>query len=263
MPEIQTKPDFNAWLERWDAQQTGYLPDREARFEAMLGVLEAMIQEGLLEESFVALDLCCGPGAITKRLLARFPRARSVGVDFDPVTLAIAKGALGEMNGRAKWLDADITQPGWLEATGEHRFDVVLSTTALHWLRPGVLAQLYRDLGRIVREGGAVMNGDNMDFDPHMPTFNRLAKRIDESHQARAWANGVQDWETWWQAITLEPEFAALLIERERRFPKSAATHDMTSFSFQVAALRDAGFREVGAIWQGISPDNRVLLAIR
>ncbi|NJK44808.1 MAG: class I SAM-dependent methyltransferase [Pleurocapsa sp. SU_196_0] len=229
----------------------------------MLGVLAALLDETLLRPDFVALDLCCGPGAITRRLLDRFPEARTVGVDFDPVTLAIAQGAIGSANERARWVDADVTQANWLEATGEQEFDVVLSTTALHWLTPGDLAALYRRLGRVIPVGGAFLNGDNMDFDPHMPTFARIAKRIDDGEQTRAWASGVEDWTVWWDAVELEPFFASLVRERHRRFPPSEAPHETASFSFHVAALRDAGFREVGAIWQGISPDNRVILAIR
>jgi len=43
--------NWEAWIRRWDRQQSGYLPDREQRFTAMLNVLEA-----LLPEHFVALD---------------------------------------------------------------------------------------------------------------------------------------------------------------------------------------------------------------
>jgi hypothetical protein len=39
----------------------------------------------LLPEEFAALDLACGPGAISQRLLARFAKARGVAVDLDPV----------------------------------------------------------------------------------------------------------------------------------------------------------------------------------
>jgi hypothetical protein len=45
------------WLERWDAQQAGHLPLREARFHAMLDILET-----LLPEAFgfrVTWDSCC------------------------------------------------------------------------------------------------------------------------------------------------------------------------------------------------------------
>src|SRR5206468_2655808 len=82
--------DWHNWLHRWEAQQTGYLPNREARFDAMLDVLEA-----LLPPDFVALDLCCGPGSISQRLLQRFPQARTVAVDLDPLLLAIGKAVLG------------------------------------------------------------------------------------------------------------------------------------------------------------------------
>ena len=60
--------DWQDWLRRYDQQQSTYLPDREERFTVMLDVLET-----LLPEQFVALDLACGPGSISQRLLARFP----------------------------------------------------------------------------------------------------------------------------------------------------------------------------------------------
>jgi len=33
--------DWNAWQQRWDAQQQAYLPDREERFTAVLDAVEA------------------------------------------------------------------------------------------------------------------------------------------------------------------------------------------------------------------------------
>ena len=79
--------DWHQWLQPWDAQQTAYLPDREGRFRAMLDVLHI-----LLPEEFTALDLACGPGAISQRLLARFPKAQSIAVDLDPVLLTMPYG---------------------------------------------------------------------------------------------------------------------------------------------------------------------------
>jgi hypothetical protein len=56
----QDHVDWPDWLRRWDAQQEGYVPEREARFTAMFDALAA-----LLPASFVALDLACGPGSIS------------------------------------------------------------------------------------------------------------------------------------------------------------------------------------------------------
>ena len=98
--------DWPAWLRRWDAQQAGYVADREARFTAILDILDQ-----LLPASFIAIDLGCGPGSISQRLLARFPAAHAIAVDTDPVMLALGQGALGTVDGRLRWVDADLARP--------------------------------------------------------------------------------------------------------------------------------------------------------
>jgi trans-aconitate methyltransferase len=134
--------DWVDWLRRWDIQQTAYLPDREGRFTAMLDVLEI-----LLPAEFVALDLACGPGAISQRLLSRFPRARCVALDLDPVLLTMGQAVLSNMGGRLRWVDADLMTPEWVSKLGESQLDTVLTTTALHWLAPEYLTRVYRELG--------------------------------------------------------------------------------------------------------------------
>jgi SAM-dependent methyltransferase len=252
--------DWADWLRRWDAQQTAYLPEREARFTAMLDVLAA-----LLPDEFVALDLACGPGAISQRLLARFPRARCVAVDLDPVLLTMGEATLGDADGRLRWVTADLTDPSWTEALGEPAFDAVLSTTALHWLRVEPLVRLYRDLGRIVRPDGVVLNGDHLAFAPDQPTLRLLAEAAADRQRAAAFDQaGAESWEAWWEALANEPGAADLLAERARRFTGNTR-HDggepAPIFDVHAAALRDAGFREVGVVWQRL--DDRVLLGVR
>lgn len=110
--DVWQQIDWPDWLQRWDAQQQGYVPEREARFTAMLDVLAV-----LLPDSFLALDLACGPGSISQRLLARFPAARAVAVDMDPVMLALGRGARGTVDGRLRW-----SRPTWSRPTGGRRW---------------------------------------------------------------------------------------------------------------------------------------------
>ena len=249
--------DWPGWLQRWDAQQEGYVPEREARFTAMLDALAE------LPASFLALDLGCGPGSISQRLLARFPDARAIAVDVDPVLVAIGRGALGTVDGRLRWIEADLASPDWLEALGETRPDAVLSTTALHWVEPEPLTRLYRDLGRLLRPGGLFLNGDNLAFGPDLPTLAGMGRRaLDGQWTDAAFAErGIETAEQWWEALALDPAFAPLLTERTRRFAGKRRQQSPPGFDFHVAALRDAGFREVGTIWQVLT--NRVLLAVR
>jgi SAM-dependent methyltransferase len=250
--------DWQSWLRRWDTQQAGYIPDREQRFTVMFDALAV-----LLPESFVALDLACGPGSISQRLLNRFPGARAVAVDIDPVLVAVGRGALGTLDGRLRWVETDLASPDWVAALGEEQVDAVLSTTALHWLTAEQLVGLYRDLGRLVRPGGVFLNGDNMAFGPELPALRRLGQHAEDdlwSDTAFA-ARGIETWQEWWDALAQEPSLAPLLAERERRFASKPRQESPPIFDVHVVALRDAGFREVGTIWQVMT--NRVLMAVR
>ena len=253
-PEV----DWSDWLRRWDAQQEGYVPEREARFTAMFDALA-----DLLPASFVVLDLACGPGSISQRLLHRFPAARAIAVDIDPVLVAIGRGALGFVDGRLRWVEADLESPDWLSALGEARIDAVLSATALHWLQPEPLARLYRDLGRLLPPGGLFLNADHMAFGSALPTLDRLSQGVldEEWADAAFAARGIETAEQWWESLASEPAFASLLAERTERFAGKQRQESPPGFEEHVSALRDAGFREVGTIWQVLA--NRVLLAVR
>jgi SAM-dependent methyltransferase len=262
---LSAQVDWAAWLRRWDAQQTFYLPMREERFEVMFDALEATVGSET-NGAFVALDLACGPGSISQRLLARFPTAHAFAVDLDPLLLAIGQGALGTSDGRITWLDDDLNDPAWADRLAERlagrQLDAVLSSTALHWITPGALARVYRALGQLMRPGGVFLNADHMQFGPQRPTIRALTAEIKTRRRtALRAATAVEDWEQWWQAIRAEPRLAELLAERERRMAWRDGKWTNAGLDFQIGALVDAGFREVDVIWQWL--DNRVLMAVR
>lgn len=262
---VSAQIDWIGWLRRWDAQQSFYLTTREQRFSVMLDAIAAIVGAES-DRAFLALDLACGPGSISQRLLARFPGAHGFALDLDPVLLAIGRGALGSCEGRLTWLDDDLNDPAWAERLAQHlegrQLDAVLSSTALHWLAPGSLARVYRELGQLVRPGGVFLNADHMQYGSHAPTLRTLTADIKERKlAARRAASDVEDWETWWQAISAEPGLAELVKERERRMAWRDRKWTNAGLDFQKGALIDAGFREVDTIWQWL--DNRVLLAVR
>src|SRR3954471_8666199 len=82
--------DPGIWQHSWDRQQEAFMPDREERFRAMLGAVDA-VTDGTPPR---VLDLAGGTGTISLRVLARFPGAEVTVVDQDPVLLAIATASL-------------------------------------------------------------------------------------------------------------------------------------------------------------------------
>lgn len=234
------------------------MPFREERFRTMGDALDV-----LFKGPFTALDLGCGPGSLSVRMIERFPRVKMIGVDHDPVMLKIGQNALGDIHGHMKWIDADISSPGWEQCLGVSRFDAVLSTTAIHWLKPQDLRHLYPTLGKIVRKGGVFMNGDHFPFGKDWPKtaklsdtwlLNNAKKDFHSSH--------AQNWDQWWNSIEKDPEFSSEFAERHRRYHSTHHSHQARlPPEAHARYLKAAGFREVAVIWQHL--DNRVLMALR
>jgi SAM-dependent methyltransferase len=256
MPRRAPTPNWNSWLEAWDRQQESFNPTREIRFSTMFDVLEAQ-----LGRRFTALDLGCGPGSLSVRLLRRFPRARVVAVDYDPVVRQIGQGAVGDVGGRLTWVDAKLGAPGWTDALPKVRFDAAVSTTALHWLTRPALAQLYRDLGRLVRRGGVFLNGDYLPWSPANGPLSRLSRAVlDLRYPTARGRTEWRGWKEWWARARREPSLRDAFREHRRR-SASHPSRESTPLDYHVACLRKAGFRNVAPVWSIF--ENRILYAQR
>ena len=255
MARKASRPDWRAYLASWDRQQEEFNPDRERRFNVMFEVLRAQVGP-----RFTALDLGCGPGSLTQRMLRRFPRARSVAVDYDPVVLRIGKGALGTLGGRLTWVDAKLGRDGWTQSLPVRRFDAAVSTTALHWLEPPELRALYRDLHRLLRRGGVFLNGDIMPWGADSPGPRRIAQKVRKARHGKTGRPRFNGWERWWARAEKDP-FLRDAFEEQRAREAEHPHGEPPSLQVHRDALRRAGFREVETVWEDL--DNRVLMALR
>src|SRR5699024_2939183 len=143
------------WLESWDRQQEGYLPDREERFTAMIDALVS----GVARTDPLVVDLGCGPGSLSTRILKAVPEATVIGLDTDPLLLELGRAAFGGTEGLS-FVESDIGQSGWSNGLElQRRADAAVSTTALHWLPPQQLRALYFELATVLAPGGLLLNG--------------------------------------------------------------------------------------------------------
>lgn len=270
MPELTDPPELDSaaardWIARWDRQQEVYLADREERFTALIDAVEA----GAGRPDPLVLDLGCGPGSLSVRLLRRLPSARVIAVDADPVTLSLGRAAYAEVPGLT-FLDLDLRSPGWPSRLGlepGRQIDAIVSTTALHWLSADELHQLYAALAGLLRPGGLFLDGDHLRLsEDENPVLARLNQVIEEKEASRRPPGGrvadghAEDWGEWWQAVAGDPALAAASAERERRTVHHHGP-ETTQLAVHLSALRAAGFAEFGTIWQRGS--NRVLAAVR
>jgi SAM-dependent methyltransferase len=253
MPDLTEPIDGDTardWIERWDRQQEVYAAEREDRFTALTDAVEA----GAGGRDPLVLDLGCGPGSLSVRLLRRLPKATVIAVDADPVTLALGRAAYRDITG-LRFVDADLRKSGWERELGMEtgqRVDAVVSTTALHWLSAEELRDLYVTLAGLLRPGGLFLDGDHLRVnESESPAIARLERELEDRESQRRFPGGhagrAENWEQWWDAVRAHPVLAAAETERQRRLvghhgPESVhlALHD--------DALRAAGFAEVGTL---------------
>jgi SAM-dependent methyltransferase len=248
-----TGTDWQAWQESWDRQQEWYMPDREERFRIMLDMVEACVGP----EPRI-LDLACGTGSITARLLARFPNGTSTGIDLDPALLAIARGTF-EGDDRVTFVEADLKDPDWPTRLPYETYDAVLTATALHWLHSAPLAALYGRIAGLVRHGGVFMNADHM-IDETTPRINAAERIQRRARMDQAMRNGALDWAEWWQLAAKDPVLAGPTARRFEIYGVHA-DGEMPSAQWHARVLREKGFEEARAAW--CSPADTLLLALK
>jgi SAM-dependent methyltransferase len=250
-----------SWIGRWEAQQQRYMPDREERFTVLIDAVEA----GAGRDDPLVLDLGCGPGSLAIRLLDRMPAARVVAIDTDPLLLALGRAAHGDRAG-LRFADQDLRRRGWAGALGlPAPADVAVSTTALHWLDAAQLRAMYAELATVLRPGGLMLDGDHLKEDESaVPALARLGDAVSERATRRRLDGREEhdeDWKAWWEAATTDPELAGPAAERERRgLSEDHYGSESVLLVQHVAALRAAGFAEIGTLWQ--LGENRILAAV-
>ncbi|MFG6200587.1 class I SAM-dependent methyltransferase [Nonomuraea sp. JJY05] len=237
------------WLARWDAQQERYIAHREERF-AVIGDVLAQATSTVAEPLIV--DLGCGPGSLSARIAERLPAAEIIGMDMDPLLLALARSGYRHVT---RFVEADLRLPGWTDLLGlDRKLDAAMSTTALHYFPASLLAGLYRQLAHVMRPGAVFVNADNL-YD-EQPSIAELAAVV---RRGRSRLDN-EDWGSWWRAVEADPALADLLSERTRKIGEGGQDHHL-SVREHTELLHEAGFREIGTVWQ--TGDDVVLVAVR
>ncbi|MFI5663678.1 class I SAM-dependent methyltransferase [Streptomyces sp. NPDC051684] len=249
------------WQTSWDRQQEWYMPDREERFRVMIDTVEAVA--GTAPR---VLDLACGTGSITDRLLRRLPEATVTCVDIDPLLLAIARGHFAG-DDRVTFTEADLTDAAWTERLPHTSYDAVVTATALHWLDTEPLDRLYGDLARLLRDGGIFLNADHMK-DESAPRLNAALAALHTDRQTHQRQSGSLDWADWWGEAARDPHLADAAVERFALLgdPRQARTDPShrdrpTATQWHIDTLLRHGFGEARQVW--CSASDALIAALR
>lgn len=242
---------YRALFERWDPMFFNTVdPTRGKRTEWILRALRACPPGPL-----TVLDLGCGPGTLTARVLESLPNSRVVAVDTDPVLLRVGAKALHRFHHRTEWVLADLREEDWTLLLPRGRFGAAVSSLALHWLEAVEVRSLYESLHSVLRPGGLVVNADFLPSGrPSGSPKTAQKTRMPANRRSRIRAFKAE-WRTWWEAVENEPSMHEALEERQVRLPgklpprRTTGPRTPVSLEANLRAMRDAGFRASTARW--------------
>jgi SAM-dependent methyltransferase len=233
--------DWHHWYARWEAMQNCYIPHRLYRFDLMLRLADLP-----REEEVHILDLGCGPGSLTFRALRSYPNGRVVAVDFDPIVLEIGHGVVGESAERIRFLEADLRDLGWW-APYDGAFDLIVSSTALHWLSDKSLRHVYEQAHRALKPGGRFFNSDHMaSSDPEVQAY--YEKLLHVNQQSAFHVIGADDWRAFWDE--LEKAYGRPLERKDEELWEG--TDSGLTRQFHTETLQACGFDQVAFHWQDL-----------
>ena len=244
------------WYAEWDKSQTALVDYREERFSVMIDILRSVAVNNIR-----VLDLGCGPGSTSLRVLESVDKATVVSVDYDPVLLKIARRVLNKFGSGSMIVEADLSAPGWEEKLPLRSFDAVVSTTALHWINENALEKLYKHCFEMLSPNGIFLNGEHI----HPAAEDERVKMFYDSVRHRMERENLRrlqalDWDAWWKSIGNDPMFSKEMKIRSERY--GMGDHDKNvTLERHMDLLRRAGFSLIDVVWKAL--DNRILMAVK
>ncbi len=112
---------FNERAPIYDKWVHGICPHYEEALDALSNAL-------VPSASFV-LELGCGTGILSLRMLRKYPKAQLTVVDISPAMLEVSRGKLKEYKDRINFIEKDFNS-----FDSKYRFDIIVSSLAVHHL---------------------------------------------------------------------------------------------------------------------------------
>lgn len=222
----------------------GAIPLAAEQLDIMMRVIRAACPQ---INSF--LDIGCGDGILGHTILAHYPDAQGVLLDFSEPMIEAARHKLAVSQRQLQFLNVDYGKHDWTKTvTDRAPFDVVVSGFSIHHQPDTRKKELYSEIFNLLKPGGVFINIEHIAPDS---TWNEelFSQLFVDSMIAHSQRNGSE----------LSP------AEIERRFREREDQHAniLAPLDVQLEWLREIGYQQVScylkifelAVFGGLRPN--------
>ena len=182
------------------------------------------------------LELGCGTGELTVKILQRCPTAHVYAVDYSARMLQFAQHKMERLGfaERVSWIETDFGN--WAEHGSiqeiETPLDACISSLAIHHLSDELKLKLFQQLYHRLRQGGCFWNAE-----PVLSPSEALAAVYEEART------------DWLQKQTITPEEIRAKMNRGTSHGHSSHDH-LATLSMHLDFLSKARFSSVDVLWK-------------
>ena len=141
------------------------------RYDEMLEV----ISRCLPSTSLRILELGCGTGELSLKILKRFPNAQVIALDYSPRMLQFAQDKITASGYQKRWVGTQADFGDWANNPEKlnigSEFDACVSSLAIHHLQDEMKLKLFSRIAASLTQDGCFWNGD-----PILPESSALAE---------------------------------------------------------------------------------------
>ena len=214
MPDL--KKHFNNEAENFDKQVQRNIPCYNQMLEALINAIPDT------KENPKILDLGCGTGNITLKILERFPEAKITCLDLSENMIEIAKNKLSDYD-NVDYIIGDFTTTEITE-----KYDAIVSSLALHHIPNDKEKEImYKAIYEALNTGGVFYNADVIEAN------SKYNKKLNNQVSIQDMKlNGVTEEEI-----------------REHKGKRDANDIPTTIYN-HIKMLENVGFKEIDVIWK-------------
>ena len=202
------------------------------RYDEMLEV----ISRCLPSTSLRILELGCGTGELSLKILKRFPNAQVIALDYSPRMLQFAQDKITASGYQKRWVGTQADFGDWANNPEKlnigSEFDACVSSLSIHHLQDEMKLKLFSRIAASLTQDGCFWNGD-----PILPESSALA----EVYQAAR-----EEWSVE-QGTNLTEIRAKLGASSTQGY---SSQDQLASLDAHLQMLSKAGFKTVAVPWK-------------
>jgi ubiquinone/menaquinone biosynthesis C-methylase UbiE len=237
------KLNLDYWFAQWEYMQNAYLPYRNERFEFIVNLSKHLFKN---QNDLKILDIGCGLLSFSIKFLNYWKNIKIIGIDYHPILYYLAKQKYNNKN--IELILFDIRNDDY-NKINDNNFDLIISSTALHWLSKSNLTKVIEKSYNLLKENGYFINIDHMknESDDIQQYVDNERNKIVEKELKN---ENIKNWNNYFNDFYTENNILNLKDKIDNKFGDWEGIEVGLTFNEFKNIMEKIGYKSIDSIWQ-------------